>query len=337
MEDVKGASRDEAEPCEPGRAGYPPGAMKPKEPVISSIALTVEPPRSSSAASEKQERLLVAGIEGLEDAHRCLRRLTARYRRADQAYLTWAELLKEISRYGQCPSVVLCFERRIALEFPAEEGQKLTPEYLQASIIPYLQALADMQHVIDEARGRPPSEVAIKSISQASPVTVAVDGIADAYKALTEDLVPWKRDHAQEMAKLAEREKQVELALKEAESLERRAHAATQEAEAEKLRAEATKLAEEARMIALENETRKLKLLDEKMLLAERIIEKTKPGLSKKRKGELVAKLLPSVDTLISEGAPEPGPLPAPALVPYELLHVTCQDLATDRAPVGEP
>lgn len=169
---------------------------------------------------------------------------------------------------------------------------RITPSYLSQHIVPYLQAIVELQHIVDSARGKPLTEVAIRSISQSSPITVNVDGVAEAIKLIQEMTLPWKRQHAETMDRLAEQEKQVEIQSKRAEILQGRQHA-------EKERMEVAKLREETERLRLENEKLRLELHHAKIRLALDILNEVAPRLSETERADYLIRLLPPLDVLI--------------------------------------
>src|SRR5262249_31927807 len=142
----------------------------------------------------------------------------------------------------------------IQITFNTDELQTLTPKYLVSIVTPYLDALGELQKVIDEMLGRTPSEIQIKVIRQQSPISVSLKGVAEAIQVVKDTVVPWRRKHAENMARLFEIEKQADIENKKAEILEKRAGAAKSRAELEKIAAEASQQRAKAERIKLENE-----------------------------------------------------------------------------------
>jgi len=107
-----------------------------------------------------------------------------------------------------------------------------------------LSALCEIEKIISEDHLTEPRIVAI---TQQSPVNVSMTGIPEAYKALREDIMPWRRKHQKEIAKLNEKEKQAEIERKKAEVAEATARTDRERAEAEKIRAESQRIEAETR------------------------------------------------------------------------------------------
>jgi len=206
--------------------------------------------------------------------------------------------LRELAREYE---VEIDFEKspitRIRLTSSAEIS--LTSTSLQSLIVPYLKALTDLQSLIDEIFHRLESnEVTIKFITQNSPINVGINGAVEATQLIQETVIPWKREHAQAMAKLLETEKMVEIEKKKAEVLQVRALATKERTEADRLRAEIVLQLEQAEKLRLENERLRLEIKRAKLELAFEILNKLYPSLDEKDKVDYLMKLLPIIDTL---------------------------------------
>jgi serine/threonine protein kinase len=176
----------------------------------------------------------------------------------------------------------------------------MTPQRLRNSIIPYLNAIAEVQGIIDEVEGAEVNEVKIKSIQQNSPINITLEGAAKAVQLITDTVIPWRRKHAEAMAFLSEREKQADIESKKAEILEKRARAAKDRAEAKKVIAEAINQQEAAERLKLENEKLRLELHRAKIQLALEMLAQIAPNLSEADKIAYVVRLLPPIDTLVT-------------------------------------
>jgi hypothetical protein len=172
---------------------------------------------------------------------------------------------------------------------------ELTPEYLADTVNPYLLAVVELQDVIDELHGRKTHAVIIKELSQNSPISVGLDGASEAIQTINDMVVPWRRKHAQTMARLTEQEKLVEIESKKAEVLEKRAHA-------EKERLELAKQREETEKLRLENDKLRIELHRAKVQLALEILNSIAPHFSEAEKIAYLVKLLPPLEVIaISE------------------------------------
>lgn len=172
------------------------------------------------------------------------------------------------------------------------QTQQLTPKYLTENLAPYLNAIGNIQNIIDSIRERSLRNVIITAITQNSPISVSLDGAAETIQLIKESVVPWRKAHAESMARLVEQEKQTEIEVKKAEVLEKRAHA-------EKDRVDAAKQREEAEKIKLENEKLRLDLQRAKIQLALDILTQIAPALQEKERIDYLVKLLPSLDIVI--------------------------------------
>jgi amino acid adenylation domain-containing protein len=176
---------------------------------------------------------------------------------------------------------------------------KLTPQYLDTNISPYLNAIDDLQRLIDEIKGQKSSRLYIKSISQSSPIGVDLNGAPEAIQLIRDTIVPWRRRHTEKIAHLEEKKKQAEIGSIKADILEKRARAARDNAEAEKTAAEAARQREETEKLRLDNEKLQLELIASKFQLALDLLSQISPSLPDTEKTAFVVKLLPVLDTLV--------------------------------------
>ena len=183
--------------------------------------------------------------------------------------------------------------------FELDAGRDLTPEYLNTDLAPYLAAMAALQRVFNEMSGKRAEAIVVRRISYQSPVEVSVDGVADVINSLKEDVVPWRRRHAKEIAALKEREVAAEIKKREAEVKEIRARSAKDGADARKLEAEARKLHAEADRQMLENEKMKFELDQSKLKLALELVEKMHPELSEGERVVYAVKMLPALNSIV--------------------------------------
>ncbi|WP_435548007.1 HepT-like ribonuclease domain-containing protein [Desulfobacterium sp. N47] len=174
----------------------------------------------------------------------------------------------------------------------------LTPRYLGKIVYPYLIAISDIQKIINEIKKNDNLEVEIKSISQNSPLSVSLKGATEATELIRDVIIPWRRKHAQSMAKLLEVEKYSEIESKKADILNKRVNAVKGKAEAEKIKAEAELQRQEAEKIRLENEKLKIELHRAKIQLALDVISQIAPDLPETDRISHLVRLLPQLDTL---------------------------------------
>jgi hypothetical protein len=191
---------------------------------------------------------------------------------------------------------------RIVLNIEGESGSsahQLSPDYLMTVVSPYLKAIADLQQIIDEISERTPGKVQINSITQHSPISVSLDGAGEAIEVIKNTVVPWRRKHIEQLAHLSLTEKQVEIEIKRAEVLERRARAEKDRKEAERLSAETSLKRAEAERIKMENEKLHQELHSAKIKLALEIIEKLNSTLSEEQMITYTARLLEPLSFLV--------------------------------------
>jgi hypothetical protein len=180
--------------------------------------------------------------------------------------------------------------RKIVNKIQFTSNASLTPDYLLTDIAPWIKATVDLQNVLNYVGKRQKREIRVLSITQHSPVSVSMDGASQALRVFAEMIVPWRRQHAQVMAKYEEENARLDIELKRANVLERRASA-------EKERNEAHKVYEETRSIMLEND-----LLIEKHCkrLAIDIIKSTTPNVEENEVPIVVEKMLPPLTNLLT-------------------------------------
>jgi hypothetical protein len=89
-------------------------------------------------------------------------------------------------------------------------SKPLTPIYIKDILIPYLQAIAELQAVINELKGDQFNEIHIIEIKISTLVEVSMIATHDAVNILKETIIPWCRDHAEEMATLERTDKLIE-------------------------------------------------------------------------------------------------------------------------------
>ena len=179
-------------------------------------------------------------------------------------------------------------------------SDKLTPLYLSVVVSPFLNAIAEVQAIINEIKGRDLQGIVIKSIRQSSPLDISLNGAAEAIQQIKDTVVPWRRKHLEKMALLLEKEKQAEIGNRKAEILEKRARSIKDNAEAERIAADAAKQREETERIRLENEKLRLELQRSKIQLALDVLAQVAPNLSETEKIAYVVKLLPPLEILAS-------------------------------------
>lgn len=177
---------------------------------------------------------------------------------------------------------------------------RLTVQYLEKDVAPFLNAISEIQRLLDELLGREVKEVSIKVISQNSPIGVSLEGVSDTFLAATDLIIPWKRKHAEKMAEYARREKQYEIEKKRIELQEANLQITKSQQEIAKSSIEMSKMEAEAEKIRIENEKSKLELQRAEIELAVEVLKKIAPSLQETDRLSALVKLLPLLDTVIA-------------------------------------
>lgn len=218
------------------------------------------------------------------------RRLGYVIRNATNVLLGGYQRREELSRHGSIRSN----NQRLVIRVE----DSLTPEFLHGELGPFLSALDAMQRVCNEIVGNERSEVVIRSITQKSPLEVNLDGAADVIRLLKEDIFPWRRKHAQKLARLQTKQLEAEIRQKEAEALEIQSRSDKLGAESLVVKATAERVAQETRKMMLENDKLEFEVNAAKLQLALRVVSKLQPNLPEAQRLAFAVKLLPSLNTL---------------------------------------
>lgn len=182
------------------------------------------------------------------------------------------------------------------------ENQRLTSHYLTTTVGPYLEAVSAIQHIINEMHGNEMREVIVRTITYASPINVSLEGAAEATELVRDLIVPWRREHAHQMAHLEQREKTALIESYEAEAAESQARAQRELTEANKVEAE-TSLARtraEVERMNLENEKLRLEIQEAKIRLALNVLDRLTPQLSDEQRISYAIQLLEPLGVLTS-------------------------------------
>ncbi|MGD2206822.1 MAG: GAF domain-containing protein [Anaerolineae bacterium] len=190
--------------------------------------------------------------------------------------------------------IVLCQGSEPAL------ADGLVPQQLASVINPYLSAIADVQHIIDEIEGTPPSKINVLAITPNPPVMASIEGVGKAVQVVKETVFPYKRELAQTMGRLVLREKEIAIEKAEAEALEARAGATQDAAEKDQLLAEAAD--RYAAVERSERETKRLRaeLQQTKIELALNFVTQVNANLPTRETIFYVMGLLPALEHLIN-------------------------------------
>jgi hypothetical protein len=177
---------------------------------------------------------------------------------------------------------------------------RLTPRYLLDVVAPYLDAVAELEQIVSSAPAKEPAEIWIRSMSQASPVSVRIDGVVEAIELILDSVIPWRREHAKKMAELAERKQEAEIAMYQADAQEKRARARRERAEAHQAEEDLLgpqRLAKLKKM-ELENEERRLELERARINLAFEIVDKLEPDAPEERRVSIALRLIKPLGVL---------------------------------------
>lgn len=161
---------------------------------------------------------------------------------------------------------------------------RLTPKLMADAVMPYLLAVADLQRIIDEMNGHATTDVTIKLIKQGS-ISVNLGGADGAIAAIKNLVIPWRRTHQAEMARLEEQKAQAEIEATKATALETRARAEKERQEAKLTMAEAAKVLAETEKIHQDTQL-------ERVRVALEIIKQMAPNMTEEQKFAYVAQLM---------------------------------------------
>lgn len=124
------------------------------------------------------------------------------------------------------------------------------------------------------------------------PITISLEGAAKAVEVVRDFLTPWKRQHAEKMARLDERSKRAEIRLKESEI--EGARAASDSA-----RAQAKKLFLESERMRIENRKLELEIQREQLQFAVELFKLLAPDATETDRLLFAMKALPALKALI--------------------------------------
>lgn len=136
-----------------------------------------------------------------------------------------------------------------------DDGVGFSPTDFSESILPWIDAVIQMKHCLDEIRNCPPTDVRILAIRYSSVSIDLTGGIRDTIQLILDNIVPWRVKNEKERKRLNRRKQEMEIMQKEVEI--GRAEAALED--------EQQQSADRARLIKaqadrLELENRKLQL-----------------------------------------------------------------------------
>jgi len=210
--------------------------------------------------------------------------------------LAWLYYLSEIANSPHIrPSSILQKIKSLNLLY-FDINHPLTPQFMADTLIPYLQAVANLQQIIDQAQGNPAQLVRIKSIREGSAL-VSLEGASQAIELIMSILVPWRYKHTKAMAQLQEGEQQAKIEQIKTDILAKRLQTAKDRQTAE---VSLAKQYAEVERLKLENEKLRLELDRSRVQLALEVLEKVNPDLSEIDKFRYTNQLLNTLDILTS-------------------------------------
>lgn len=140
------------------------------------------------------------------------------------------------------------------------------------------------------------------------PISISFDGVSKSVGMVQDLVVPWRREHAKELAKCDELERRTKIALLEAEVAEKEAKGEQSQVEVQVKLAKAEQERAKARRMELENQKLALQLQKAKMEAMLKIIA---PNASEIDRLRFFTELLPHVERLITSPIEFAAVLPA--------------------------
>lgn len=173
----------------------------------------------------------------------------------------------------------------------------LTPFLLKNEVIPYIEALIEIQRIIDEINNEQYRPIFIKSISQGS-INVELSGGKEAIELIRDNASKWRREHSKEMAQLELDAKQAEIEKQKAEIREMESKALRDKIETEKISAEVALMKAQAEKLRIENQRAELDLYRARFELALEMITKLAPNMSDSDRLMFASRLLKPLEVL---------------------------------------
>ena len=166
----------------------------------------------------------------------------------------------------------------------------LTTTHLLQHTAPYLHALEQIQQTLDHALNQPHTPIRLTALTTGS-VDVSLLDAAKVIEVTRDSIEPWRREHAQALAKLTQLEKEVLIEKGRADILIARATSQKERAEANRIQAEADKLQAEA-------EKTRNEVYHARIQLALDILKQVAPNLPEIEKLQYVMQLLQPLQTI---------------------------------------
>lgn len=183
------------------------------------------------------------------------------------------------------------------LTFAADSN--LTADFFRYELLPYLEAVQEIQDIIDDINGEDHHPIEIIRIAKGS-VNVGLIGGEEVIKIIREEITPWRREHAKQMAELERRSKKLAIEMERAEIHATNARKAKDVGETEKLEAEAALIRAQVRHQEIENDKLELLLQKDKLELAIQILERIAPDLTDEQRLEYFSRMFGPLDQLLS-------------------------------------
>jgi putative methionine-R-sulfoxide reductase with GAF domain len=188
---------------------------------------------------------------------------------------------------------------------PAETS---SPHYVQSVISPYLDAVSELQEILDELEGGPRGAARIVAIQPGVPVSVTMEGVAAAAQVIQEMITPWKQAHTTLLAEVAEKEGEATIETVWVDILEARARAADAQDEREKVLAQAEQQRGEAARKVAEGLPLRTDVQWATLSLASDVLAQIAPNLADGERLVRLVRLLPALETIVASPLALIGP-----------------------------
>lgn len=147
--------------------------------------------------------------------------------------------------------------------------------YLTRDVLPFINAFTEIQNIIDEIKGRSPTNIEILAIRKGSVTVDITGGIRDTVELVMDLIVPYRRKTKKRQAELDVATKEIEVKQKEADLKKAQAtlEADSEQAnvDVEKSQAEVALLRQQERELALKNKKQELELFELTLAMVDKI------------------------------------------------------------------
>lgn len=178
----------------------------------------------------------------------------------------------------------------VKIIFVSRDDFELNEEYIKTVIHPLINSIIQLQRIIDEILERPTFEINVLSITKNSPVSVSLDGAAEAVQLLQETFVQWRSTHARLKALLEEEEKKADIIQKRIQARKGYIEASIAEEELKRLKLENEKLQFDLQ----------IQMQKARFELAVVMLERIKPDLNDEQKEIYTQRLLILTETFLT-------------------------------------